>query len=101
MHLPKRTPLVEAGPRAVLDFAGANGGPMYACLSHDVVAHETTHALLDGIPGDILNHRRPTGGFHEGFADIVALLSVFSLKDLVGDAARRKPGASQLIDQKP
>src|SRR5204863_345710 len=30
-------------------FAGANGDTVFTCLSHDVIAHETTHALVDGI----------------------------------------------------
>jgi len=82
-------------------FAGDNGKPVYACLSHDVVAHETTHALLDGLRGRFLEPSSPDqAAFHEGFSDVVALLSVFSLKDLVAKLIDGSTGASRLIDQK-
>ncbi len=55
------------------------GGLIFTCLSHDIIAHETTHALLDGM------HRRfiePSNvdalALHEAFADIVALFQHFS-----------------------
>jgi hypothetical protein len=65
-------------------FAGANGKVVYTCLAHDVVAHETTHALLDGLRWRYMEPSMPDqAGFHEGFADVVALLSVFSLPDVV------------------
>ena len=65
-------------------FAGADGKVVYTCLAHDVVAHETTHALLDGLRWRYMEQSMPEqAGFHEGFADIVALLSVFSLSDVV------------------
>ena len=79
-------------------FEGA-AGTVYTCLAHDVIAHETAHALLDGL------RERYTDGsshdqaaFHEGFADVVALLSIFAMPGVVGRvldladvSARREP----------
>src|SRR5262249_2259100 len=58
------------------------GSVVFTSVSHDIVAHETTHALLDGV------HRRFREGtnpdvfaFHEAFADIVALSPHFTLPE--------------------
>lgn len=65
-------------------FQGKKGQFVFASLSHDIVAHETTHAILDGLRTRYTDPSGPDqAGFHEGFSDVVALLSIFSLKSIV------------------
>jgi hypothetical protein len=57
---------------------------VFTCLSHDVVAHEVAHALLDGMRPHLMLPSNPdVAAFHEGFADLVALLMRFRYQDLV------------------
>jgi Subtilase family len=73
--------------------ATPSGSMVFTCLSSDIVAHETTHALLDGM------HRRfeeasnlDVPAFHEGFADIVALFQHFTIPELVRAEIARARG---------
>jgi subtilisin family serine protease len=69
------------------------GSRVYTCLSHDIIAHETTHAILDGM------HRRfieatnvDMPAFHEGFADIVSLFQHFTMREPLRQAIARTRG---------
>jgi hypothetical protein len=64
-------------------------GLICTALSHDIIVHETTHALLDGLRSSFLY---PTNvdvpAFHEGFADLVALFLHFTYSEVVEQAIR-------------
>jgi hypothetical protein len=52
---------------------------VFSCLSHDIIAHEMTHALVDRLrPLFIEPTNVDVAAFHEGFSDIVAILQHFS-----------------------
>lgn len=67
---------------------------VFTCLSHDIVAHEITHALLDGMRAKL---GIPSGpdvvAFHEAFADLVAVFQHFSYREVVIHAIRRCRGS--------
>ncbi len=73
-------------------FEGPSG-TVFSCLSQDIVAHEVTHALLDGM------HRRyvednhlDTLAFHEAFADLVALFQHFTFNEVLEHQIERTRG---------
>ncbi len=71
-------------PAPVDGRAGTAPLNVFTCVSQDIVAHETTHALLDGIHRRFNEASNPDVlAFHEAFADLVALFQHFSLGDVL------------------
>lgn len=81
----------SASPRTVA--AQMPGSLVFSCLSHDIVAHEVTHAILDGLHR---NYNRATNpdvlAFHEAFADIVALFQHFTFPEVLKHQIARTRG---------
>jgi hypothetical protein len=76
------------------------GGTVFTCLSHDIIAHETSHALLDGMHRYFIEPSNPDVlAFHEAFADIVALFQHFSYPEVLRSQIARTRGdlASQSL----
>jgi hypothetical protein len=71
---------------------GANipGQNVFTCLSHDVITHEMTHALVHRLRRYFLEpSNEDVLGFHEGFADLVALFQHFSFQEILQDQIQR------------
>lgn len=73
------------------------GGVVFTCLSHDIVAHETTHAIIDGLHRRLLDDTNlDMLAFHEAFADIVAIFQHFTLPGVLLDQIQRTRGDLRL-----
>jgi hypothetical protein len=80
-------------PVASKDDDNTPGTVVFTCLSHDIVAHETTHALLDGVHPRFNEPMNPdVHAFHEAFADIVALFQHFTYPTVLESQIRRTRG---------
>jgi hypothetical protein len=72
---------------------GMPGGIVFTCLSHDVIAHEMAHAILDGIHRRMLEPtNEDTLAFHEAFADLVAIFQHFTLPGVLEQQIARTRG---------
>ena len=58
---------------------------IFTCRSFDIVAHETGHAVLDGLKPKWIQSSAPpqTGGLHESFGDLTAIFLALSQLDQV------------------
>jgi hypothetical protein len=78
------------------------GQTVFTCLSHDIVAHETTHAIVDGIRKYFME---PTNidvpAFHEAFADLAALFTHFTHQEVLLDTLLKTGGKLFKLQLKP
>ena len=73
---------------------------IYTCLSRDIVAHETGHAVVDAIVPDLYNAMSPQSlALHEAVADLTAMLMAFGSGTL--SHAVLKPPAGSIADPNP
>lgn len=85
-YSPSRLALLFGYFRATATLSGEHlpGGQVFTCLSHDIIAHETAHALLHGMHRRSIVATNPdVRAFHEGFADAVALLQHFTFPEIL------------------
>jgi hypothetical protein len=69
------------------------GQLVFTCLSQDIISHEVTHAVIDGIRTYFTEPTNPDVlAFHEGFADLCALFSHFSQHDSLIETIRQTGG---------
>jgi hypothetical protein len=69
------------------------GSMIFTCLSHDIVAHEVTHALLDGMHSRFIEASNPDVlALHEAFADVVAIFQHFSHPEVLADQIAKTRG---------
>jgi hypothetical protein len=66
------------------------GQNIFTCLSHDIIAHEMTHAIVNRLRKYFLEpSNKDVLAFHEGFADVVALFQHFTYRELLRDEIQR------------
>ena len=65
----------------------------FSCLSHDIIAHEVTHAILDGMHRRYIEPVHPDNlAFHEAFSDIVALFQHFTFPEVLRSQIAKTKG---------
>lgn len=70
------------------------GTRIYTCHSQDIIAHETAHAVLDGIAPDLYHALSPQAlALHEAVADLTAALAAFRCRPLVRQVLTEQGGS--------
>jgi hypothetical protein len=93
-YSPKKKALLFGYFEADHGQSGAPAGTtVFTCLSHDIIAHETSHALLDGMHPRFNESTNPDVlALHEAFSDIVAIFQHFSYPDVLKHQISRTRG---------
>ena len=80
-------------PTALMQGERVPLGLVHTALEHDIVVHEMSHALLDGLRAHLLTPTNPdVFAFHEAFADLIALFQRFTYDDVVRAGIRASRG---------
>lgn len=67
---------------------------VYTCLARDIVAHETGHAVLDGICPDLYDAVTPQSlALHEAVADLTSLIMSFRSPKLLKSVLEKTRGS--------
>jgi hypothetical protein len=82
-------------------YFGDQESPGFTCLSFDIIAHETGHAILDGVR-PLYNQLSSvqTGAFHEFIGDLTAIMLALFNKDIrqfVSDTTKGKLGEANVL----
>ncbi|HUE87083.1 MAG TPA: hypothetical protein VMO26_13490 [Vicinamibacterales bacterium] len=85
----------------------AAGHTVYTALSHDIVVHEATHAILDGLAPDLLDAILPQSlALHEAIADLSAIsqtllneMVVWSIENISPSGIEAREALSRVAEE--
>lgn len=93
-YSPAKRALLFGYFRADSNAPNVSANWVFTCLSQDIVAHETAHAILHGLwQRSIEPSNADAMAFHEAFADIIALLQHFTMPNVVGQLLGQSGGS--------
>lgn len=79
----------DSGSLQFFYFPSETGYNVYTALSQDIIAHETTHAILDGVAPDLYNATRTESlAIHEAIADLAAIMLTASNEMIISSMYR-------------
>lgn len=70
------------------------GQTVFSCLSHDIIAHEVTHALVHRLRKRFIEpSNKDVLAFHEAFSDLVAIFHHFTFEEVLSDTIQKTRSA--------